>query len=1011
MGLTAFGITRSRLTILVMVLLLLQGALLFAAFPKREDPSIIIRTVVAVVQNPGLDIHQTERQLAKPLEEEARGVAGVTKVRTLVSAGRAVLNIDVGDGVAEADLPQLFAEIRDTMLDAKGLMPTNTQGPIVNTSFGAVAIATVAVTGPGFSYAELSDIAEGLSDRIYGVDGVSAVSAYGVQDERIWLDVDQRRLAATGATLQRAIGDIQSQNVSLPAGSLQAGGTRIDMSASGLFTSVEDIGETLTTAGNDGLVRVKDLFNIRRGYVDPVEKPVYFNEAAAVLLSVEMAAGYNVVAVGTAVKAVVEAAQNEAPWGVYYDFPTFQADVVQATVADALMNVAQTIIVVLLVLLVFIGLRGALTVATIVPFTVCVAIIGMGFLGIELQQVSIAAVVISLGLLVDNGLVIVEDMERRVGLGQTRHEAAIAAGKQYSVPLMIASITTVSAFMPLFLLEGSEGEFGFSLGAVVGLMLGGSWFAAMYLLPYLATLMLKQPDDKPAKPSFFDSIVQLYGRLVSLALKVPVVTVALTLAIVAVGGMLMGQVKSQLFPFSERAQFLVYLDHQKGTDIATTNARARELDAWLNDDEINPDITDTALFVADGGPRFVLSLAPADAAPESAFFIVNAVDYPSSLNAIERIRSYARNEIYDADVRIRRLTMGGSEPLVEISIKGPDHDVLLATARQLQRSFAQAPGIEQNRNDWGNKRLAVQIAIAQDQARDYGVTSSSVSETLEAFFDGSTISYLVDGDETIPIVGRAAEPFRDTIEDILSAGVNGAGHLVGLDQFSMPLPSLEFATIRREDLMPTITITATSRTLDAYELFDYIQPEIAALDLPAGHSVEIGGEVEKSAEIGQKLGSGLLPALTAIFAALMFQFNSFRRVAITLLSIPLVIFGAPILLLLFDRPLSFFGLLGLISLAGIIINNAIVLIDQIDIERETKTLDQSIIDAATKRFRPILLTSLTTVIGLMPMAISGGALWEPMATLMIGGLGFAAILALLYVPALYKLFFWRQRTG
>jgi len=436
--------------------------------------------------------------------------------------------------------------------------------------------------------------------------------------------------------------------------------------------------------------------------------------------------------------------------------------------------------------------------------------------------------------------------------------------------------------------------------------------------------------------------------------------------------------------------------------------RARELSAWLNDKEANPEVTGTALFVADGGPRFVLSLSPADAEPESAFFIVNTRDYASSLDVIARTRDYALREVYDADIRILRLAMGGEAPLVEVRIKGPDHAVLLSAARQLQRKFSEAPGIEQNRNDWGNRKLAIETQIAQDQAREYGVTSSSVSETLEAFFDGAAISDFVDGDKTIPIVVRAAEPFRDAVEDIASAGVNGSGRLIGLDQFSAPLPRLEFSTIRRENLVPTITVTAKSQELDAYELFDFIQSEVAALDLPEGHFIEFGGEVEKSAEIGQKLSAGLLPALTAIFAALMFQFNSYRRVAITLLSIPLVIFGAPILLLLFDQPLSFFGLLGLISLAGIIINNAIVLIDQIDIERETKSLDSSIIDAATKRFRPILLTSLTTVIGLTPMAISGGALWEPMATLMIGGLGFASILALLYVPALYKLFFWRQ---
>ena len=288
-----------------------------------------------------------------------------------------------------------------------------------------------------------------------------------------------------------------------------------------------------------------------------------------------MVKGYDSLTVGAKVKAAVEAAQAVAPWGISYDFSTFQPDVTQEAVAGALVNVAQTIIFVLLVLFTFIGLRGALTVATIVPFAVSAAIIGMGILSIELQQVSIAAVVISLGLLVDNGLVVIEDIERRIGLGETRQDAALAAGAQFSTPLMVASITTVLAFLPLFLLKGSEGEYGFSLDAVVGLMLAGSWFAAMYLLPYLATLILKTRDGKDPKPSMFDRLAKWYGKLVQLTIRAPLITVLVTLLIVAAGGMLMGQVKSQLFPYSERAQFLIYLDHQKGTDISTTDARAR----------------------------------------------------------------------------------------------------------------------------------------------------------------------------------------------------------------------------------------------------------------------------------------------------------------------------------------------------------------------------------------------------------------------------------------------------
>jgi multidrug efflux pump subunit AcrB len=806
--------------------------------------------------------------------------------------------------------------------------------------------------------------------------------------------------------LNLLVKDLQAQNVILPSGNINADGTRVLLETSGDFPNVRAIETMLTRVGTtDSLVRLADLVTVRRDYVSPKVKPAYFNGRPAVVLSVVMRPDQDVTQLGERLRTVARDYEQGLPIGYALNFATYQAEQVRSAINSALSNVAQTFVVVGVLVILFLGLRAGLIAAMIVPFAVMFSLIGMRALGIALEQVSIAAIIIALGLLVDNGVVIVEDIMSRVGRGVPAPEAALGAGQQYAFPLLVSSVTTVAAFLPLFLLSGSSGEYAYSLAAVVALTLGGSWIAALYILPALTVWTMggttTQQGDEP------DTRMQaLYGSTVRFAIRFPIVVLGACFLLVAVAASQFGRVPKQMFPLSERNQFLIYMNLPDGTDISETEARALKVSKWLGDRKENPEIANEILYVGDGGPRFYLTLTPVPPDPASAFFLVNATDYQGAIRAADRAWKYLYENHPEARFKIKRLAMGSVESgIVDVEISGPDANRLLALGEQVRSLLQGAPGIRDNDDDWGNKVLKVEIDINQDRARQLGITSEEITQLLKTYFSGSAVSVYRENDITIPIVLRAGAETHQSLEGLTSASFAKDGRVISLAQIATLKTGFDFARIRRKNQERTITVTGRSASLTASNLLEAIRPGLEERDLSGGYRLAIAGELQKSAETNERLAAGLPAALAVMILAIILQFNSFRRTLLTFLTVPLILVGIPFGLLATGQPLSFFGTLGVISLAGIIINNAIVLIDQIDIERSRLDLREAIVAASRQRLRPILLTSATTVLGLAPMAIAGGALWQPMAVLMMSGLAVASLLTLLFVPAGYFLLF------
>ena len=1009
--LTRFGLLKSRLTALMMMFILAMGLMSYVGIPKRENPELTIRTAVVIANFDGMAPARIEQLIAIPIERKIREIGEVEDIEAIITSGQVLLYVDLFNTLYGSDIDNAWEDLRNKMQAIQEELPEGTSGPFVNSDYGDVSIATVAVTGDGYTLAEIEDVAEDLRTELFRVEGVTKVSFSGVQEERIWLEVDIRKLAAVGVQLEQLLADLQEQNVILPAGEIDAGGNNIVLEANGDLQSLEEIGAVLTkVSGLSGFVRLSDLVTVRRGYEDPKDAPVFFNGEPAIVAAIEMSAQTDIQDLGVRLKTALAEFEAQQSIGISLNVSTFQETVVTASVNNALENVGQTFLVVFVVMLLFLGLRSAIVIACIVPFTICFALVAIGFLGVDIEQVSIAAVIISLGLLVDNGLVVVEDIGNRIDEGMEPREAALSAGSQFVVPLGVASITTISAFLPMLMMNGVEGEFAFSLGAVVASMLLGSWLTALYILPYLCTLLLRK--SKQRDPSL---LARLYERLVRFLLPFGIPLTALALGAVVWSGTQFSLLKSEMFPFSERADFLIYMDMPKDAAISETERMALRVQDWLTDDEINPGVVNTTVFVGDGGPRFNLGLNPNDPDPTSAFFHVNTSSLDAVKETLPRAQRSFVEEFPEARFRVTRLPQGGSESgIVDVEISGPDAEVLIAAAAEVEAAFAELPDVVKNESDWGNKVVKIVVDIAQDKAREFGVTSQDISDVMAAYFSGTQYSTFREDDEQIPIVMRASAVGRDSVEDLANLTVSTGGQLIAVDQVATFRPTLEYSEIRRENQVRRIVISGKSTQFSAQQTLAEIQPTLDGLNLGPDYEISIAGELEDNADVTGQMADNMPFALGVMLAALVFQFNSIRRSFATFLTIPLIVIGAPYGMLLLNQPMSFFAMLGLMSLMGIIINNAIVLINQIDIELETKDLADAVVTAARARSKPIMLTSLTTIFGLIPMAIAGGALFEPMATMMIGGLVVASPLTLVVAPPLcYALlrFGRRKREG
>ena len=787
----------------------------------------------------------------------------------------------------------------------------------------------------------------------------------------------------------------------------------------GRFTSIEEIGEVLIPiSGTQASIPLRDIASIRKAYVEPINNPAYYNGHQAIVLSVFIIGGVDAVEFGERLKKAVREMEQALPWGYKLDFATFQPTLIKTSVQGMVLNVVESVGIVLVVVMLLLGFRTGLIVGSFIPLVMLFGLLAMYALGIDLERMSLATMIIALGMFVDNAIVVSDDIKVNLEKGMDRKEAALKTGNSLVVPLLTSTLTTVFAFGPIVLQIGMAGDYTSSLGSVMIILLMGSWFFSMFSSTTMCYWFLKptpaiesdtaegaqQQKADPYQGRFY----RIYRSILEVSLRNRVLVLAVTGGIFAVSIYALTYIPQSFFPGGDRNQYLIYLDLPAGTRIEETDRVVRELSGWLQDNEQNPEVTGTIAYVGNGGPRFFLSLAPVDPDPFVGFMIVNTQTGKEIPDLVLRTRQYISDTFPNVRGRVKSMWLGGTETgLMEIRLSGPDINVLEQQTEQLMAAMREIPGTIDIKQDWNNRVFSVKADVDQTRARRAGVTSEGVAEALSFFVDGTTVTTSMQGNVEIPIVGRGIKAERDSPDSLRTLGIRTAtGGSVPLSQVADVYTVGALSRIMRFNQERTITVSAKNQVLKATEMFALLKPVLADMAFPPHHYWELGGELEDSAKAQKNLAKWLVPCFGGIIFLLVWQFNSIRRAAIIILTMPLVIVGSVVGLLVMQADFGFMVILGLLALAGSIVNNGIVMIDKIEEnKRDGMTPYEAVVNSAISRFRPILLSVSTTMLGFTPLIINHDPLFFGMACVMFFGLGIGSLFTLNYVPALYSLFF------
>jgi multidrug efflux pump subunit AcrB len=1003
-----FAISHARFTWLILAAVLFGGFSVYLTQPRQEDPTVVVRTAQVTTRMPGLSPERVEQLITRPIEQAVKTIPEVKEITSISMTGVSIVTPEVESRYTDMD--PIWSDLRNKMDDMASELPSGSSDPVVNDDYGRVSVVTIAISGDDFGMAELREVARDLQDELGTLPLVARVDLFGVQPERIWIEFDPAFIVQFGLNPANIVGAITGQNIVLPGGTVEVEGRRIVIEPSGDFNSLQELRNISIETNSGEVVYLEDLGTITRGYVDPPQSPVYHNGKPAVVLGISMIEQSNVVELGKQVAQMLEVEKPKLPLGMDLEVVIFQPDLVQRSVNDATVNLLQTIAVVLFVVMVFLGLRMGFVVGALVPIVIMVTLIGMHLWGIELHRISIAAIIVALGLLVDNGVVIAEDIQKRVFDGADRHEAALATPKTLALPLLTSSLTTVAAFMPLILIEGGAGEFLKSLGQVLAMALLSSWFLAISVTPALCYWFGKPPrkNSKKREP-YQGAAYSLYGTLLKLALRHRLVFVGIMVMLLVASLFAFQTVKRRALGPSERNQFVVYVDLTSESSATKTTEVTDRLTSYLLDEAHNPEVTQALAYIGSGGPRFFLSLSPNDPQPNKSFLVVNTEKPEQIFDVMARVDRFIIEGMPEANGRTEVLALSSSpQGTVELRVTGDKIGEMRRIGKEIESAFYSVPGVLGIRNDWENTVVKLRVDIDQDRARRAGVTSEDVATTLSSYFDGNSITSYREGDSSIPITMRAQGEDRAVLGQIRTIEVlsRTSGVPVPLMQIADFRGVPETSKINRIDQLRTLSVSGVHPNLTAQELYAKMKESLDEIDLADGNVLTIEGEIAEQSEANTKLFEYAPHAFFLIVMLLVLQFNSIRRATIILLTIPLVLIGTIAGLIVFRAYFDFTAMLGIFSLAGIIINNGIVLIDRIDISRsDGMNVHDAIVDAGMARARPIIMTTATTILGLVPLALFGGEFWYGMAIVIMAGLGVGTVLTLAFVPVMYSLLF------
>ena len=1011
-GIAAYFIRNRVISWMVALIFLIGGIAAFFGLGRLEDPAFTIKDAMVVTSYPGATPQQVEEEVTYPIEKAIQQLTYVDEVNSISSRGLSQITVTMKNNYGPDDLPQIWDELRRKVNDLKGTLPPGVNEPQVIDDFGDVYGILLAVTGDGYSYKELLDYVDYLRRELELVDGVSKVSVSGQQQEQVFIEVSMKKLSSIGLSPDTVFNLLSTQNVVSDAGAIRIGDEYIRIQPTGEFQSVDELGDLLITeSGAQGLIFLKDVAEIKRGYVEVPNNIINFNGSLALNVGVSFAEGVNVVEVGKAFDHRLAELKYQQPVGIEISEIYSQPKEVDKSVSGFVVSLAQAVGIVIIVLLFFMGLRSGLLIGLILLLTVLGTFIFMKYLAIDLQRISLGALVIALGMLVDNAIVVVEGILIGTQKGRTRLQAATDIVTQTKWPLLGATVIAVTAFAPIGLSEDSTGEYCGTLFTVLLISLMLSWFTAISLTPFFADIFFKGQKIKQGEGEENDPyngvIFVIYKKFLQFCMRRAWFTVVVLIAGLAASVYGFTFVKQAFFPSSTTPIFQLDVWMPEGTDIRATNTTLKELERWLTKQEHVDHITTTA---GKGLQRFILTYAPEKSYTPYGEITTRMENYEALKPLMAKFREYLKANYPEINYKLKQIELGpGGGAKIEARIIGSDPTVLRTIAAQVKDIMYADPQATNIRHDWRERTQVLEPQFNESQARRYGITKSDVDDFLSMSFSGMTIGLYRDGTTLMPIVARLPEDERIDIRNIEGMKIwsPAQSEFIPLQQVTMGYDMRwEDPIIVRKNRKRMLTVMADPDILGeetASTLQKRLQPQIEAIQMPPGYSLEWGGEYESSGDAQESLFTTMPMGYLFMFLITVFLFNSIKEPLIVWLTVPLALIGVTTGLLALNTPFGFMALLGFLSLSGMVLKNGIVLLDQIEIEMKSgKEAYDAVVDAAVSRVRPVCMAAITTILGMIPLLPD--IFFKPMAVTIMFGLGFATVLTLIVVPVLYRLF-------
>ncbi|GEA58913.1 efflux RND transporter permease subunit [Vibrio comitans] len=1011
-GIAAYFIKNKVISWMISLIFFIGGTASFFELGRLEDPAFTIKDAMVVTSYPGATPQEVEEEVTYPIEKAIQQLTYVDEVNSISSRGLSQITVTMKNRYGPDDLPQIWDELRRKVTDLDGTLPPGVNTPAVIDDFGDVFGVLLAVTGEGYSYKELLDYVDYLRRELELVDGISKVAVSGDQQEQVFIEMSMKRLNTLGIAPEAVANLLNTQNIVTPAGAVRIGDEYIRIHPTGEFQDVDQLGDLIITdvaKGSSSQIYLRDVAEIKRGYVDVPSNLINFNGNFALNMGISFNAGVNVVKVGALLDKRLAELKYQQPIGISISEIYSQPKEVDKSVSGFVVSLGQAVGIVIVVLLFFMGLRSGLLIGLILLVTVLGTFVFMKYFAIDLQRISLGALVIALGMLVDNAIVVVEGILVGTQRGRTRLQAATDIVTQTKWPLLGATVIAVTAFAPIGLSEDSTGEYCRTLFSVLLISLMLSWFTAISLTPFFAELFFKgQKFDQGAGDDPYNGFVfVMYKKFLEFCMRNAWITVA-TL-VVALGASIYGFtfIKQAFFPSSTTPMFLSDIWLPEGSDIRVTNTKMKAIETWLLEQEGVESVTTTA---GKGLERFMLTYTPEKSYAAYGEIVTRVESYEVLHDVMNKYREHVANNYPEIDYKLKQIELGpGGGAKIEARIIGSDPTILRTVAGQVVDILNADPGATGVRHDWRERTKVIEPQFNESQARRYGISKNDMDQFLQMSFSGLTVGVYRDGTTLMPIVTRLTEAERVDFRNIEGMQIWSPvlSDYIPLQQITLGNEvRWEDPLIVRKNRKRMLTVFADPDILGeetAATLQARIQSKIEAIELPPGYSLEWGGEYESSGDAKASLFSSMPMGYLFMFLITVFLFNSVKEPLIVWLTVPLALIGVTTGLLLLNTPFGFMALLGFLSLSGMLLKNGIVLIDQIELEiKSGKEAYTAVVEAALSRVRPVCMAAITTILGMIPLLPD--IFFKPMAVTIMFGLGFATVLTLIVVPVLYKMF-------